>query len=195
MKKFTFTALILAGTFAISSCTKNETPKTDPVSKTMTVNATSYTDWVYVNFETGETKKAAVEDTATPEGFDWDIAIHRYDIKTNGGEAVATEMKSLDAVNQAPQSGYVKDSQGKIIVDISDMMNGNIGYADTNLNSVLCTWIKQDMSSMPPVTTLSELVYVIKGADGKYTKIRFTDNRNDENKTGHITFEYVHPIE
>src|SRR3712207_5184194 len=60
-----------------------ETPEQqkDFIVKHLTVNASDYTKWVYVNFAEGK-----VVDVETPEtDLSWDIALHRYDFKTNGG--------------------------------------------------------------------------------------------------------------
>lgn len=193
-KTLAIAAMAAAAMTAFSSCEKKGTDNTgSDEAKTMTVDATDYTKWAYVNLSTGETSTAGTEDT--PEGFDWHIAIHRYDIKTNGAEAVATESKNINDPVTVPESGWTADSEGQIIVDMSDMMNGNIGYADSNLNTVLCSWINQDMSVMPPQTTLSGLVYLVRMSDGSIAKIRFTDNTDAEGKTGHISFEYAYPME
>lgn len=51
-----------------------------------------------------------------PEGADdpdtWDLAIHRYDVKTNGGEVLETDYQSLSALKNAgsmPQGTFVAD--------------------------------------------------------------------------------------
>ena len=45
---------------------------------------------------------------------------------------------------------------------------------------------------MPPSYALSEKVYIFKTAEGKHVKIKFTDYRNAEDKTGHIKFSYLY---
>lgn len=139
----------------------------------------------------------------TRTGFDeksikWDIALHRYDVKTNGASAVATTEKDITKVTEIPASGYVADiTNDSIMVDNSGMMNSKIGYAISDYNEVLSKGIEFDSKTMPPTPsnwTMSDLVYVVKLASGEYAKIIFTDYRNDDNATGHITFDYVYPF-
>ncbi|WP_329903936.1 HmuY family protein [Porphyromonas pogonae] len=47
---------------------------------------------------------------------------------------------------------------------------------------------------MPPQVHLSGKVFVIRCADGKYAKIKITEYRDEKAKTGHITMQYVYPI-
>lgn len=146
------------------------------------------------------TYKGKVE---TRAGFDeksikWDIALHRYDVKTNGASAVATTGKEIAKVAGIPAGGYVADiTNDSILVDNSGMMNGKIGYASSACNEVLGKGIEFDSKTMPPTPsnwTMSGLVYVVKLASGGYAKMIFTGYRNDDNATGHITFDYVYPF-
>ena len=127
--------------------------------------------------------------------IEWHIAIHRFDIKTNGGAAVATTAKDFASVTEWPIDGYQKDVQvkNKLITDMSGMMKGEIGYAAaSDYNEVLSAWLtKTPTGSMPPYTyDPTNIVYIVKNADGSYAKLLFTDYSNDEGTTGHVTFSY-----
>ena len=177
--------------------------------ESITVDGTDYTRWNYISLKTQKTTAVRIlnqegdEEPWDQEGSlpaEWDIAIHRYDVKTNGGAVLETSYASMDELldsGSIPAGEYAEDIEttDRIAIDMSDMMNGNIGYADSNLNTVLCSWINQDMSVMPPQTTLSGLVYLVRISDGSIAKIRFTDNTDAEGKTGHISFEYAYPME
>lgn len=127
--------------------------------------------------------------------FDWDIALHAYDVKTNGGSAIATTEKELSKVTSIPASGYIADIEtDSLMVDRTGMMASKIGYACDHLNEVLGEGVVVHLDNMPPTYTMSELVYIIKLKSGEYAKIKFTDYANDENVKGHITFDYVYPF-
>lgn len=139
----------------------------------------------------GEMETDANVDETT---FDWDIAIHRYDVKTNQGSALATTEKELSAVTVLPAGGFVADVKtDSLIYDMSGMTNNAVGYATAHINEILTQWVRRD--GMPPVFTLSGLVYLVKTKSGEYAKIKFTDYTDDENVNGHITFAYVYPFQ
>lgn len=141
---------------------------------------------------TGTLEKSANIDESS---FEWDIALHAYDVKTNEGEALETTEKNLADIKAIPLSGFTKDVEtDSLIVDRKFMMMKRIGYAPAHLNPVLKRWMKLDFSVMPPLYNMSGLVYLVKTKSGEYAKIKFTGFRNDENKSGHISFEYVYPV-
>ena len=53
--------------------------------------------------------------------FDWDLAFHKYDIRTNGGSAVKTNKTNLDDVTSStmPTTGFVEDVDGSVYADLT----------------------------------------------------------------------------
>jgi hypothetical protein len=183
-------------------------------SRTVTVNASDYMKWVYFSFANGVvgTYSAYLDGSGNANGtvvdgsgkvvnesgFDWDIAIHREDIRTNGAGAYKTDKIELSEVTSVPAGvEYTKDvaTENKVILDMSGMMTGNIKYGPFKLNETLCGWLTKNLSVMPPVYTINKYVYIIQLANSKYAKIQFTDRTNDAGASGHITFTYEYPVE
>lgn len=205
---------MMVAALTMAACSNDDVTTTpDPVKSQMTVDASDYGKWVYIDLKTGKTETVrdfsawnyltddAVVETVPAQGsekdvtIDWQIAIHRYDIKTNGGSAVATAETSFDKVTTMPASGYVADEtvENIIITDMSGMMDSKIGYsASGNQNAVLNQWLKKTATgAMPPyIYEPTNLIYVVKCKDGSYAKLKFTDNTNAEGKSGHVTFSY-----
>lgn len=128
--------------------------------------------------------------------FDWDIAFHKYDIRTNGGAAVKTSSASLTGLTIIPVDGFVEDVDGDVIADMSQMMKGYVGYQNCKLNKVLCGWVTAiPTGTMPPYTyELNSNVFVVKTKAGKYAKIKFTDTTNEKNKAVYAAFSYEYPM-
>lgn len=132
--------------------------------------------------------------------FDWDIALHRYDVKTNDGSALDTKETDITKVTAVPASGYVADVRtDSLMLNTNGMMQTppKIGYTPSNWNEVLNKGIEFSSVPMPPLPTnwtMSNMVYVIKLKSGEYAKIKFTDYSNDSDVKGHISFEYVYPF-
>lgn len=131
--------------------------------------------------------------------FAWDIAFHKYDIKTNGGAVVRLNTTDLVSVTASFVNGesFTADSEGHfVMVDMSNMMEGFVGYQTTRLNEVLCGWVTATPTgSMPPYTyELNDNVFVVKTADGRYAKMKFTDFSNDKNEKVYAAFDYEFPL-
>ena len=191
---------------------------------TMTdLDATAYDSWTYVNLETGETRVAkdtgdryyaGKEETKggspAPEiGMDWHIAVHRYEFKTNGGQAINTAATDIEHMSVPPSGEYTADepvnyfdelsvegrTQYLLVMDMSEMMDGNIGYAlNSNINRVLCDAVtRTDTGSMPPVLygTTGE-VLVVKYPNGGWAAIKLTKTYggSDGARSGMMSFQY-----
>ena len=82
MKKSMLLVALATLALGVTSCGK-ETP--DPV-KNVVVNATAYDQYVYFSFEQGKViKTAKYDDEAIKKDKSWDIAFHRYELRTNSG--------------------------------------------------------------------------------------------------------------
>lgn len=161
------------------------------------VNASEYDRWMYINFHTCKIDSAAVDTKAEPAG--WDIALHRYDVKTNGAAAMETSYTDLSRLISSgvlPTGNYTADvyTTNKVITDMSGMMQGHLVYASTYYNSVLSSWINVDTGTMPPVYATSGKVYVIKLSDGTYAAFILKSYMNDSSVKGYMRFDYVYPI-
>ena len=195
-----------------------DTPSVDDSSsqgvKEMTVSTSDYSLWTYINLKTGETQTATVAgpwkyiggenevlEEKDPEikgtvPAEWDIAFHYYEIRTNNSQAVVTDAKELAAVKELPATGWesdkaVKAEDQEIIVDMKNMMQGKVGYADGIINPALCKWVTETPTgSMPPtIYTVTDNVYVVKCKDGNWAKLKFTDKLDGNGKKA-IKFSY-----
>ena len=183
----------------------NDIPEVIPVDKQayQNVDCTSYTAWTYLslhepNFVTLDYKTEEVP-------IDWDIAIHRYDVKTNGGAAFETKYSTLaelrEAINketfQIPAaSEWVEDEMGEVYVDMSHMTEGYLISEPAQVNKEISKWMNVDLETMPPIYTTSGRVYLLKLNDGTIAAIRFTSYFNPQryNAKGYISFDYIHPL-
>ena len=69
--------------------------KKDSFSGSIYVNASSYADWQYIDLENAEITSVKVGEAA-PEK--WNFAVHRFDVKTNGGAGFETDFDDLSKV-------------------------------------------------------------------------------------------------
>ena len=219
MKVKSFLAMALMALLA-TGCSDDDDPVEKVPSsegvKEMTVSTADYSVWTYINLKTGETQTATVEgpwkyiggedgnevlEEKNPEiqgsvPAEWDLAFHYYEIRTNGGQALATNVKNLAEVTELPATGWesdvtVKAEDQNIIVDMKNMMKGSVGYAGGLVNPALCKWVtKTPTGSMPPtIYTVTDNVYLVKMANGNWAKLKFLDKLDGNGKKA-IKFSY-----
>ena len=117
-------------------------------------------------------------DAEEEKALTWDIAVHKYNIRTNGGLVKELNTKNFDAVtlaNVPADEEMVADTEGSVMADMSNMMSGFVGYQYVKLNKKLGHWvIATPTGTMPPYTyELNENVFVVK-VNGKVWKMQFT---------------------
>ena len=163
---------------------------------TIYIDASDYTKWNYISLKDKKVV-TALYDEQQPEN--WDFAVHRYDAKTNGASVFETEyydLTDISSVSKFSGAEFVADvwTTNKITIDMSQMMEGIIKYAEDFYNPCLSKWLNVDTSSMPPVYTLSEKVYILKLQDGTYAALKLSDFMNTSGIKGFMTIDYLYPV-
>ena len=179
----------VASGFGFTSAPVGEVPGT------IYVDASSYTDWVYLDFHT---MRAQVVPIGDPEPESWDIALHRYDAKTNGAlvaETGATGFSSPASLYDVSEDDFSADvwTEETIITDMSTMMDGYLSYEPSWYNPVLSKWLDVDKSTMPPIYTLSNHVYLLQLADGSQAAVRLDNYMDSASIKGYLTISYIYP--
>ncbi len=169
------------------------TPSSTVEAGTLVVDASSYTNWVYVNFHTLKVETKSVTEEAPAA---WDIALHRYDAKTNGGAAVETSSIDFSSLATEQITNYVADTwtTEQIAIDMSTMMDGYLTYTESDYNTELSKWLDVDTSNMPPTYTLSNKVYVVRLSDGTRAAVKLDNYMDAAGIKGVLTIRYIYPI-
>lgn len=160
------------------------------------IDATDYTNWCYIDLHNKQVINTLVGDKSPEQ---WDFAVHRYDTKTNQASVAETSYTSIDKVptpTLLDNFTYTSDewTNDKITIDMSQMMDGIILYAEDYYNTVLSSWLNVDTSIMPPIYTLSEKVYILKMSDNTYAALYLHDFINDSAIKGFMTIDYIYPL-
>ena len=159
------------------------------------IDATSYTQWVYIDFSERSTVTLGYDEDA-PQN--WDIAVHRYDVKTNGAKVVETNYSDFDEAITATidEADLVSDiwTTNQIVIDMSTMMDGYLGYTESSYNPELSKWLNVDTSTMPPIYTPSGKVYIVYLPDGTRAGVKLLNFMNDMQVKGYMTIQYMYPF-
>jgi hypothetical protein len=141
-----------------------------------TIDARSRKDRVYFDFSRG----TAV--STSQEALDWDIAIRRTDILTNGGEtntagrggAVDLGEISLEEAT-APDNGYLPDATDD---------EGGLE------NPAFHKWYKYNWTTH--IVTSKGHTYALRTATGEFVLLTFSSYYCDDGSSGCVTFQYAH---
>lgn len=170
------------------------------------VDATDYAQWVYINLHTPTptitTSTISLDDMSeTGAPSEWDIAHHRYDVKTNGAAVVMTPYHTIEDLEMAgmPQEcQWVADeySDECVTVDMSHMMEGYLVYAPGYKNTELGKWVNVDTSNMPPNYAMYDNVMLIRFADSTYAAIQLVNFMSTDRYQikGWMTVNYQYPV-
>jgi hypothetical protein len=160
---------------------------------TIYVDASSYTKWIYLDFSEHRADSLSVFDDA-PQN--WDLAIHRYDAKTNGGAVAETDIEDFSLLSTAKIGDFVSDTftTKKIVTDMSTMMDGYLSYVESDYNTELSQWLNVDTSNMPPTYTLSNKIYILRLADGSKAALKLENYMNESAIKGYMTIRYMYPL-
>ena len=114
----------------LAACAKesgSDTPEVPDEVRTLTVEGLDSTRWPYISFESGAVVGTSelgntADDASWSQRSDWDIALCGELVRTNGGTSgrgqaalQAMPSKSFNAIDLAPESGYVADSTGVVV--------------------------------------------------------------------------------
>lgn len=196
-----FFANLFVLALAFSSCDKENnniiptpepTPPANPTEKILILDTRDLGSWTYIDFKTGKTQKYALQenDATTGVAIDWQLALHSYlDAKTNGLSGVKTDKTKFEDVTSAPKDGYVEDVNDKII-KILIMPPTDETQLNTKVNMALKPFEGSPMGN----GRINDKVLILKCKDGKFVKLQYLDNSNDEGVKGFMKIKYVYPF-
>jgi len=159
---------------------------------------TYWYDVLNTGLDTYELRSVEPVDTQG-EPAKWDIAIHRNNVRTNGGAVYMTPLTNINEVgeyNNYSSMPFVEDELDETNVWVigSQMMSGLIGNQRIKINKVLGSWLKIDIPPIPPAFTHNDHVFIVRFADGTYGAIRLADFVSSTGTKCCMTIEYKYPL-
>lgn len=131
----------------------------------------------------------------------WDIALHHYDVRTNGGEVFETSYTSLEQLlhegnrEQLLAHPFTPDewTRHHCYYDLSGIYEYHIGYQQSWCNLVLSRWMNMDVTQPPPTYTLSRRVYLVRLTDDSVAALHFPNHISPTGSKGYVTIDYIYP--
>lgn len=157
----------------------------DPI-RTLTVDATSHTDWAYVDLISGSV--LSLDAAGAAASTDWHLALRRFNIRTNGGDTGPGEVAvSLvytpdglfdgegDPVESAFQALDAETEAAKLLEDLPEPPRGLTNQRDRISNAFGDDWYTYNFSTGVAAEN-DEVGWIVRGADGlTHARIRVTE--------------------
>lgn len=199
-KKLLLSLTVILFSILILSCSKDEKKSEQGTIYESYIDATSAQMWIYFSFSNN---RVVGEGDDTQESLDlwsnrgdWDIALRRYNIKTNsglstkigaeGGVYTYDSKTEFTSINKTPSSASYE-------VDKEIITVGMGGESRIVMSSAVSVLFKKDSDGqmiMPPVY-IKPPVYLFRDATGeRFYKVEFIQYLDNSNKTGHIKFKW-----
>lgn len=256
-RKVMLMAVVCISIIALTSCHGifddiYDQPQTEPtaVKGQIVVDATSWTDWYYINLKqlqqlaeagdeaallkaqteheawpipmtlTGENDGhsgqylywfdvlgAGIENNefrsftpcdAQPEPDEWSFAIHRNNVRTNGGAVLKTKYTSIDELpetSEAFKNGeFSADewSEKEVWDDQSQMLMGLVPSQGININTTLSSWLTFRFN-IPPDYIPDNHVFILRLNDGTYAALQLANYLSPTGKKCWLTINYKYP--
>jgi len=175
---------------------------TTPTAEFDADGAGIYTYW-YDVFGEGISKhelRSSYPTNRQPEPDHWDIAVHRNNVRTNGGAVYQTTLADISAVGTSTVYSampFVEDTWNETDVWAvnSQMLSGLIGCQRIKVNSELGKWLTMDIPPMPPVFRHNANVFILRLSDGTYAALRLKSYKTpNTNANCGLTIEYRYPL-
>ncbi|MDE7403413.1 MAG: HmuY family protein [Muribaculaceae bacterium] len=161
-----------------------------------------YTYWYDVFGEgTGKYEFRSFYPTAAQEEpSEWTLAVHRNNVRTNGGAVWESPFVSLDELPEGSDwlrdINFTEDEWNQIDVWTlqEQMLLGLVGNQGIYINPILSRWLTMQIPPMPPVFSLNSSVFILRISDDSYAALQLADYMNNLGTKCHLTINYRYPL-
>lgn len=130
---------------------------------------------------------------------DWTFAVHRNNVRTNGGAVLETTCTSM---NELPESSeafrnmkFTEDewTENEVWDSQEQMLLGNVPSQGIEINKVLSSWLIMEIPPMPPAFSMNNHVFILRLNDGSYAALQLENYLSPNGTKCHLTINYKYP--
>lgn len=137
---------------------------------------------------------------AQPEPEKWSFAVHRNNVRTNGGEVARTDYHKFEDLPEGTswteKLKFHKDEWNeKDVWTIQErMLSGLIGNQGIEINNTLSAWLTIEIPPMPPAFTHNDEIFILKLADGSMAALQLENYLSSTGTKCCLTINYRYPL-
>lgn len=131
---------------------------------------------------------------AQPEPESWSFAIHRNNVRTNGGsvyETQKTDITDIDSTDYAT-AAFTPDewSENEVWDDYGTMFQKLVPSQGIAVNKVLSSWLTIEIKTPPPTYYHNNHVFILKMKDGSFAALQLENYISPKDVTCCMTIRF-----
>ena len=138
--------------------------------------------------------------TATQSEPDaWTFAVHRNNVRTNGGAVLETSFTSMSDLPESSDAFKTMDftedewSENEVWDSQDQMLLGLVPSQGIRINRVLSSWLTMEIPPMPPKFNLNNHVFILRLKDGTYAALQLENYLSPTGTKCWMTINYKYP--
>ena len=136
---------------------------------------------------------------AQPEPESWSFAVHRNNVRTNGGGVYETEytyMSELPESSSAFENSHFTEdewSENEVWDSQEQMLLSLVPSQGIEINKVLSSWLGMSIPPVPPSFHHNSHIFILRMRDGTYAALQLADYISSEGTKCWLTINYKYP--
>lgn len=129
----------------------------------------------------------------------WSFAVHRNNVRTNGGAVLETSYTSMDQLPETSEpfhnQKFTEDewSENDVWDDQEQMLLCLVPSQGIAINKVLSSWLMMEIPPMPPSFSLNNHVFILRLKDGTYAALQLANYLSPKGVKCYLTINYKYP--
>lgn len=133
------------------------------------------------------------------EPAEWSFAVHRNNVRTNGGMVYETSYTSIEQLPESSEAfadaEFTADewTENEVWDSQEQMLMGNVPSQGIEINRILSSWLTLEIPPMPPAFTQNTHVFILKLKDGTCAALQLADYISPNGTKCWLTINYKYP--
>lgn len=130
---------------------------------------------------------------------EWSFAVHRDNVRTNGGAVYETGCASFDELPESSSDfaglDFTADewTENKVWDSQEQMLMGYVPSQGIAINNILSSWLTLSIPPIPPSFTKNGHVFILRLADGTCAALQLEDYLSPSGTKCWLTINYKYP--
>lgn len=137
------------------------------------------------------------EEQAEPAS--WSFAVHRNNVRTNGGAVLETSYTSMSELPESSDAfkdmEFTEDewTENEVWDNQEQMLMCLIPSQGIHINRILSSWLTMNIPPIPPQFNLNNHVFILRLNDGTYAALQLENYLSPEGVKCWLTINYKYP--
>lgn len=130
---------------------------------------------------------------------EWTFAVHRNNVRTNGGSVFETTYTSMDQLPESSEAfkntKFTEDewTENEVWDSQEQMLLGYVPSQGIAINRVLSSWLSMEIPPMPPAFSMNNHVFILRLKDGTYAALQLQNYLSPNDTKCYLTINYKYP--